>query len=68
MSFKRCSSKFSIKGIFGIVAWKQTTFDFVGKAPNVAGEAYLRLYNDQWRTSGDMRILCSYSITVFQDL
>ena len=48
---------FSIKGIFGIVAWKQTTFDFVGKAPNVAGEAYLRLYNDQWRTTGDMRNL-----------
>ena len=68
MSFKRCSSKFSIKGIFGIVAWKQTTFDFAGKAPNVAGEAYLRLYNDQWRTSGDMRIWCSYTITVFQDL
>ena len=45
------------KGIFGIVAWKQTTFDFVGKAPNVAGEAYLRLYNDQWRTTGDMRNL-----------
>ena len=47
----------SIKGIFGIVAWKRTTFDFVSKTPNVAGEAYLRLYNDQWRTTGDMRIL-----------
>jgi len=43
---------FSQEGIFGIVAWKQTTYDFVSKTPNVAGEAYLRLYNDQWRTTG----------------
>ena len=58
----------SIKGIFGIVAWRQTTFDFVGKAPNVAGEAYLRLYNDQWRTSGDMRFLVKILYNSFPGL
>ena len=41
-----------MKSIFGIVAWRSTTFDDEAKAPNEAGEAYIKLYNEQWRSSG----------------
>jgi len=42
---------FSQEGIFGIVAWKPTTLNSPDYLPNKAGEAYMKLYHEEWRSS-----------------
>jgi len=42
---------FSQEGIFGIVSWKSTTLDSPDYLPNKAGEAYMKLYHEEWRSS-----------------
>ena len=43
-----------LQPVHGILAWRMTTWDDDTKSPNKAGQAYLRLYNEEWRSTGSL--------------
>lgn len=44
-----------MKAVEGIVSWRTNTLDGENK-PNKAGEAYIKLYQEEWRTSQELAV------------
>ena len=44
-----------MKAIEGIVCWRTNTLD-ENNSPNLAGQAYIRLYQEEWRSSQELAV------------
>ena len=53
-----------MKAIEGIVSWRTNTLDD-DQNPNKAGEAYIKLYQEEWRTSQELAVSQSTAAASF---
>ena len=51
-----------MKAVEGIVSWRTNTLDGDNN-PNKAGEAYIKLYQEEWRTSQELAVSPSTAAT-----
>ena len=53
-----------LKAVEGIVGWRTNTLD-VDNNPNKAGQAYIQLYQQEWRSSQDLAVSQSAAAASF---
>ena len=53
-----------LKAVEGIVGWRTNTLD-VDNNPNKAGQAYIQLYQEEWRTSQELAVSPSTAAASF---